>query len=323
LRYTLELDLVNTSVRSLSILSKMKSKYFILNYIWTSLVYLLILFVFVFGLIEYQSVIKSLNKINFIFIILGIVVLLLTYTFLMIMSIISVDYSLAHFKEKIFYSLIAFNLIRLIIIFHQLVKKQLLVLQLKKWKIIDISLIALAIAAFLTLNFVDTMILPAIPPLFVSISVHYIALFFICFLTESFWKTFTAATISGLLLLLFPTTYFINFVQFLFDYLIPIMAFSLGFFIHFDQQKKQPKAQIGRWMMFVIIPFIFVYISRVIAGIIFYKAAAWNGASPLLYSVLVNGINTGFDLIANLILVPIILSRLWPLKNKYQVANNR
>jgi len=301
----------------------MKSKSFILNYIWTSLVYLLILFVFTFGLIKYQSIIKSLNTIDFVLVILASIMLLLTYTFLMIMSINSVNYTIVHFKEKIFYALISFNLVRLIIVFRNASKRQLMVLKFKNWKIIDISLIALAIAVFLTLNFVDTMILPSIPPFFVSLSVHYIALFFICFLTESFWKTFTAALISGLLLLLFPTTYFINFAQFLFDYLIPTTAFSLGFFIHFDHRKKRPRAQIGRWMVFVIIPFIFVYISRVIAGVIFYKAAAWNGASPLLYSVLVNGINTGFDLIGSLILVPIILSRLWPLKNKYQVANNR
>jgi thiamine transporter len=187
--------------------------------------------------------------------------------------------------------------------------------------VLDVTLIALTIALFLALNALDTFVLAAIPPLFLSLSLHYLALFFLCYVTESFWKTFLAGTISGLLLLVFPTTYFLSFPQFIFDYWLPTMVFSLSFFIHF--QIDQKKSQIMRWMVFIIIPFIFVFISRVIAGIMFYQAAAWNGVSPLFYSVAVNTVNTGFDLFISLIIIPLVLSRLWVLKNKYQQRNIR
>jgi thiamine transporter ThiT len=82
----------------------------------------------------------------------------------------------------------------------------------------DLTLISMGVATFIVLALIDNFLLPAIPPFFLSLPLHYLPLFFLAYVTGSFGKTFIAGLIGGLMLMVLPGTYFINFGQFTFDY---------------------------------------------------------------------------------------------------------
>jgi len=185
----------------------------------------------------------------------------------------------------------------------------------------DLTLISMGVATFIVLALIDNFLLPAIPPFFLSLPLHYLPLFFLAYVTGSFGKTFIAGLIGGLMLMVLPGTYFINFGQFTFDYWIPSMAIAFASLITFDDHHHIHQKDRLKWILFIALPMLFVFISQVIAGVIFYRANAWAGVSPWLFSIVVNGINVGIEFIFLLFFVPLNLHRLWPLHNKYLVQN--
>jgi thiamine transporter len=58
------------------------------------------------------------------------------------------------------------------------------------------------------------------------------------------------------------------------------------------------------WFIFTTIPTILIYLFRVIAGVLFYAAWAWENYNIWVYSLALNAINTTVDYALFLVTVP-------------------
>ncbi|ATG97267.1 energy-coupled thiamine transporter ThiT [Mesoplasma lactucae] len=308
--------MVLTDIKKESLIKKTNLgwKYF-LNMSWSIVVYALILALTIVLNIVYNDSLKTNSgALYYVWIVVESFALIVFLAFIVV-GLNTINYSWYEWKEKLIYAFISLNLIRIIYVINFAVKKDYWTFKIEKWTTMDYTLIAMSYAIYMILTFICKQLIPTIPILFVSLSFEYIALFFIAFITGSFLKTFVTGMLCGLSLLFFPSTYFINFPQFLLDYLIPNLCVSLACLVNFtnDKQKK-----ISKMFTFMTIPYLGIYLSRVLAGVVFYITMAYPGFPVLLYSAIINGINSMFDYLTLSLITPIILWRLFSLQKRYK-----
>jgi len=299
-----------------------KLPFFYLNITWESLVFLTVVGLSsYFLIIESQKLLQNLGPVSFSLLIVMLVIAILIYAVIILSGMKNFDQKDLAVKEGLLYATFSLNLPWIWILVSQEIKKPPKKFFWKKMDMFDLTLISMSVACFIVLALIDNFLIPSIPPLFISLPLHYLPLFFLAYVTGSFSKTLIAGLIAGLMLIVLPGTYFINFGQFTFDYLLPSMAIAFASLINFDHHQVTQK-NLLKWILFIALPMLLVFGSQVIAGIIFYQANAWQGISPWLFSIVVNGINVGLEFIFLVFFVPINLNRLWPLRNKYLVKNN-
>jgi len=181
-----------------------------------------------------------------------------------------------------------------------------------KWNIFNISIISLLLGLYLIIDFISSFI-PTLP-FWISLSIKYVILYFAAFIM-SFFYVFILCFIIGLLTLIMPGTSVMSPFQYLFDYFIPILAFSVAYFFRPVDNVKNKQINILQWTIFVIMPMLIVYFSRVISGVVFWLNPnvfdgvffefSWTG-SVFAYSMIYNLFNSIIDCVILIIFVPLI-----------------
>lgn len=176
-------------------------------------------------------------------------------------------------------------------------------LKYKKIKLIDITVMGTLVGMYVVLDFITGFIPPL--PFFVTFSLKYIPVFFSAFLL-GFFKTLFVSITAGLLTYFMPGTYIMSFPQFLLDYFLPVVSVSLAsFFIpNINYEREHRLYNTMQWLAFITIPIIFIYVFRVLAGVIFWFQNAWDGYSKFVYSAIFNSVNTIFDYSLFLLAIP-------------------
>ncbi|WP_280123371.1 energy-coupled thiamine transporter ThiT [[Acholeplasma] multilocale] len=146
-------------------------------------------------------------------------------------------------------------------------------------------------------------------PAFTSLSLKFLPLFFLAYSTD-FIRTFIVALLGGILSWWMPSNWDIGMpVAYILDYMVPVLAISIATFIKPLKSDDKLFNWIN-WFIFLTIPTIIIYFSRVLAGYFFYGAEAWDGYGILVYSMVLNAINTTFDYLLFIIIVPPICTTL-------------
>ena len=302
------------------VLQKKPKPFFIYAMFWT----LIIGGGFVFGVIflnlRFATNLKTNGQIT-IFILWVVVEVFATivYLGLLVVGLFSLNYSWNAWKEKLFYACISLNLYEIVKILIYSFSHHFFSWSRQKWTTYDFLIIALSYAVYLLLVLLFKQLLGMVPAVFLGFSFEYLTLFFVAYLTNSFTKTFLMGLLSGSSLLFFPSTYFINFFQFSFDYLIPNLMVSLATIVYFDQ----PKPSKSKWITFFTLPYLGIYLSRVIGGVMFYQNFTYPGFPLFLYSLMINGLNTFFDFLCVGLVGEMVFSRLEVLKKRYDQKKKR
>jgi thiamine transporter len=152
-------------------------------------------------------------------------------------------------------------------------------------------------------------------------SIQLVPLFFYGFLSK-FLNTLVVCLISGLLVWFLPNNADagVSYIAYLFDYLIPTSAIAFCALLKPKQlvgQTKKAKFSITlQWFVFIFIPLLIGYFSKVLSGVLFWFNATW-GWGKWAYSLIYNLFNFIFDLATMLVIVPVICTTLRVLKEKY------
>lgn len=177
--------------------------------------------------------------------------------------------------------------------------------QKNKWyqiKTKDVAMIGLLLGVYLILDFAMSF---AQLPFFISISLKFIPLFLAAYLLN-FFKTIFLAIICGIVGFFMPNNLdSVNVWAYLFDYFFPILSVSLACFIKVETKDKL--SFLIQCFCFITIPYLVMYFSRVIAGVLFWFAGAWDGYDRWTYSFIFNLPNSISDWILGLLLVPPLL----------------
>ncbi|ALD66148.1 energy-coupled thiamine transporter ThiT [Spiroplasma cantharicola] len=194
-------------------------------------------------------------------------------------------------------------------------------IEMRRWTIFDITSISILLALYFSVGFVTGLIPPM--PFYITLTFKYIPLFFGAFvlsLSASLTLCFLAATLSVFL----PGAY-LNFWQFFFDYWLPtLLIFTAGAFTPNVKTDKMI-IKLGVWFAFISIPVLFLYLSRVTSGVVYWLNPnkieiinkEFNWTNNIGYSFIYNSINTIFDYILLIICVPTICESLWTVKERF------
>jgi thiamine transporter len=183
----------------------------------------------------------------------------------------------------------------------------------------EFVIMGLMVGLYLLLDFIGSYI-PTLP-LFVGFSIQLVPLFFYGFLSK-FLNTLVVCLISGLLVWFLPNNADagVSYIAYLFDYLIPTSAIAFCALLKPKQlvgQTKKAKFSITlQWFVFIFIPLLIGYFSKVLSGVLFWFNATW-GWGKWAYSLIYNLFNFIFDLATMLVIVPVICTTLRVLKEKY------
>lgn len=310
----------NQREKIFQIFEQKRKAFFIYSILWT----LGIGSAFVFGVIFLNLRFSTNLKINgqitvFILWLVVEVFATLVYLALLMISLFSLNYSWNAWKERLFYACISFNFYEIVNILIYSFSHHFFSWSHQKWTTYDFLIIALSYAVYLLLVLLFKQLLGMVPTVFLSFSFEYLTLFFVAYLTNSFAKTFLTGLLSGGSLLFFPSTFFINFFQFSFDYLIPNLMVSLATIVYFNQTKPSR----SKWITFFILPYLGIYLSRVIGGVLFYQNFTYPGFPLFLYSLMINGLNTFFDFLCVGLIGEMIFLRLEVLKKRYDQKKKR
>lgn len=190
----------------------------------------------------------------------------------------------------------------------------------KKFNTINIIIMGLMLSLFLVLSYLSSLI----PPFFLNInfSLKYIPLFYLAFLSN-FLQTFVVAFLGGLFEFILPNNQDAgNIWAFIFDYFLPTLLVSIASLAKTDLTKNK-FLNIMSWFIFLFIPYFLGYISKVIAGVLFWFSGAWSGFNVWAFSFIYNIPNGVFDFIfATIIIPPICINTIY-IKNKYYSNNKK
>ncbi|QBQ07479.1 thiamine transporter [Spiroplasma gladiatoris] len=256
--------------------------------------------------------------------------IIVTFILLAISFLIYFIYDYENKNKLILFSFLTFSIEGLIFSLYLITKTGYQKLKIdfkffKKWKIIDITLIALLLCLYLLISFI-TGFIPQMP-FWITISIKYIILYFGAYIL-SLSASFTLCLLAACLTTIMPGTAIHTFVQYLFDYFIPIVGFFVaGFFVPKNEIKNK-YYQIFSWLIFVISPIFVLYGSRVLSGVLYwlnpaalgddvYYSFLWEGRWG--YSAIYNSFNTITDYVTLQILVPVICKTLTYIKNKVEL----
>ncbi|WP_338971763.1 energy-coupled thiamine transporter ThiT [Spiroplasma endosymbiont of Panorpa germanica] len=184
----------------------------------------------------------------------------------------------------------------------------------EKWIIFDYVFIALCFALYFALGFVSSLV-PQLP-FFITITIKFIPLFFLAFICD--WtKVLVCSVICGGFEWFFPGTFIINVPQFIFDYWVPPIGITFAALIKPSRNDSNSFRKLD-FILFISAPILWIYFSRVIAGVMFWSTFPWPGFNAWTYSLVFNSINTIVDYVVFLIVVPLICSNLSLFKDKYK-----
>ncbi|ARU92070.1 hypothetical protein SCLARK_001566 [Spiroplasma clarkii] len=194
----------------------------------------------------------------------------------------------------------------------------------QKWSIFDITTMGLLLGIYLIIDYVSSFV--PVMPFWITPSFKYVVLFFAAYIL-TFSCTFSLCIIIGFITIIMPGTAVMSPVQYIFDYFVPIMAFSLASFFRPIEKIDNKVVQILQWNLYVFVPMLIVYLSRVISGIAFWLNPAvydgvsyefnWNGA--FTYSLIFNAFNSIVDYFVLVILTPMICIPLTVIKHKQEI----
>ncbi|WP_031542684.1 energy-coupled thiamine transporter ThiT [Mesoplasma photuris] len=247
---------------------------------------------------------------NLIVLIISLVIFLLIYILLNVYINLSIpSYSGESKKQLIILSIVTLN-IPSIIYFWINGPKLAFRFNLKRWEVYDIVIMGMILGLYLLLDFSTSFIqLPG----YVTLSLKFIPIFFFAYISD-FMKVFTVTILAGILSYFMPNNFDAgNLAAYTFDYLIPVVAISVCVFIKPNISENKVITVIN-WLVFVTLPTIIIYFSRVFAGVLFYGEFAWGGYDIWIYSLVLNLFNTTFDYALFLLTVPIICKTLKFLK---------
>lgn len=112
-------------------------------------------------------------------------------------------------------------------------------------------------------------------------SVSLDALFMFLILFNFGFKRFFISVIANLVVVTLVDVYFLNIIQWFFDYPAPMLALGLGYLI------IKP-TNLTKEIVIIVIGFILKYICHVISGVFFFAEYAPEGQTPLFYSLTAN-----------------------------------
>lgn len=305
------------------VISKNKAVYlFVFNILWSILVVSLTTYLSYFVLTSLSQNIKTQDgnkfsaNINYSFSIICFIFLII------IQCIVNVNNLLLNrikqffpidYKLILLLSLLSLNLVTLIISLKsiQIFKKS--NFKIKRWKTFDCTVVGLMVALSVILNLICSYI-PSLP-LAASFNLKLIPIFFLAFVM-SFTKVLTAGIIASLFQMIMPNVYIINPLQYIFDYVIIFIVPSFVCFIDIKKTKSK-LLNFSQWTCFIFFPMLFSYISHVISGVIYYGKFAWQGTNVWAYSTILNLFNGLIDYLTAQILVPIVCTSLFFIKESY------
>ncbi len=226
-------------------------------------------------------------------------------------------------KQSLWLAIFSIN-IELVIFNLMQIKKIKIIKKPKKWNIFDICSMGVLLGVYLILSYVSGFIPPM--PFWITLSIKYIPLFFGTFLL-TFTQSVTLCLIAGIVPLIMPGTAIYTAYQYILDYFIPISSIALAsLFVPTNLTKSKFKNYIF-WSGFITLPIIIIFLSRVLAGVVFWLNPNAIGSDPsyafewkntLVYSLIYNSFNTMFDYVIYMITVPIICENLKFLKTRFQ-----
>lgn len=194
----------------------------------------------------------------------------------------------------------------------------------RQWNIFDITTMGLLLGLYLMVEYISSFI-PTLP-FWITPSFKYVVLFFAAYIL-SFSCTFTLCLIIAFLTLVMPGTAVLSPVQYLFDYFLVVLAFTTACYFRPNQKITNKFFQLLQWNIFVCVPMLLVYLSRVISGVAFWLNPAvydgvsyefnWNGA--LSYSLIFNAFNSIVDYVVLVILVPLVCIPLTVIRTKQEI----
>ncbi|AXK51454.1 energy-coupled thiamine transporter ThiT [Spiroplasma alleghenense] len=188
----------------------------------------------------------------------------------------------------------------------------------KKWIIFDYVFLGISFALYFALGFISSLV-PQLP-FFITITIKFIPLYFLAFICD--WtKVLVCSIICGGFEWFFPGTFIVNVPQFMFDYWIPPIGITLAAIFKPIATQKEKFKKLD-FIVFVSIPIIWIYFSRVIAGVMFWSTFPWPGFNAWTYSLVFNSINTIVDYAVFIVAVPLICSNLSVFKDKYQAISS-
>ncbi|WP_027063473.1 energy-coupled thiamine transporter ThiT [Mesoplasma seiffertii] len=205
----------------------------------------------------------------------------------------------ANAKQFLILSIVTLNLVS--VIWNSMhIKWKWKKLRIEKFKVLDITFMGMIVALFIILDYVMGFVqLPA----YTSLSLKFLPLFFMAYAAD-FVKTFIVCAICGVVSWFMPGNLDAGMPgAFMFDYFLPIVTISICCFIR-PIKTNSKMVNVTSWFIFVTVPTIIIYLSRVIAGVLFYAAYAWENYSIWVYSLALNAINTTVDYVLFLVAVP-------------------
>ncbi|AOG60189.1 hypothetical protein SHELI_v1c02340 [Spiroplasma helicoides] len=193
----------------------------------------------------------------------------------------------------------------------------------KGWTVFDITAIGLLLALFLLIDFISGLV-PTLP-FWITISLKYIVLFFGAF-SLPILGSLTLCILAASLTVIMPGTAINTFPQYFFDYWLPTTSFFVAGFFKPNTKVKNKYYEIFSWVIFVSAPIFILYISRIIAGVIYWLNPSALGEEPWYsfiwegmwgYSAIYNSFNTITDFVTLQIIVPPICKGLEFIKERY------
>lgn len=304
-------------------LNKNKSIYLLIfNIIWSILVVSLTVYLAYFVLtslkqnIEKQDAKKFSENINYVFSIICFIFLIIIQCAVNVNNVLLnqvKSFGIIDYKLILLLSLLSLNLVTLIISLKSIKIFKKANFKIKRWKTFDCTIVGLMVAVSVILNLVCSYI-PSLP-LAASFNLKLIPIFFLAFIT-SFTKVLTAGIIASLFQIIMPNVYIINPLQYIFDYVIIFVAPSLMCFIDIKKTKNK-SLNCAQWTCFIFFPMLLNYIAHVISGVVYFGEFAWNGTNVWAYSAILNLFNGLVDYLTAQILVPIICTSLFFIKERY------
>ncbi|AGR40932.1 energy-coupled thiamine transporter ThiT [Spiroplasma taiwanense] len=243
-----------------------------------------------------------------------ILILILLLLFNILATILNVYSEITNKKSYIIISLLALNIENLFFIKLNFYQKH----NFMKWKTLDIAMIGLLLALFCSINLITDIIPPM--PFFVTLSFKFLPLFFGAYIL-TFSQTTLLCFIAAIFTFIFPGTYKISFEQWLFDYFFTVFSPFIASCLKPIKNNKKIFETVD-WLIFITVPLLMIYLSRVVAGALFWFENAWAGFGSWGYSLIFNSFNTIFDYILLIVLVPPMCITLDFIKYKMKSFHN-